>query len=120
MLPRPDFEGGVWIYLGMLRDCLCIFHSSNGWFFDVWIMKEYGNKESWTKLYRLPRVKSRVLYNDSPYTKVFYMSEDDQKLVDLGVVVHDYENGTLYIPDPNFDHFRLMDPIIYIESLIIP
>jgi hypothetical protein len=48
------------------------------------------------------------------------MSEDDQKLVDLGVVVHDYENGTLYIPDPNFDHFRLMDPIIYIESLIIP
>jgi F-box interacting protein len=71
MLPRPDFEGGVWIYLGMLRDCLCIFHSSNGWFFDVWIMKEYGNKESWTKLYRLPPVKNRVLYNDSPLYQGF-------------------------------------------------
>jgi F-box interacting protein len=118
ILPQPDLEGNVWTNIGMLRDCLCIFYSSNDMFFYVWIMKEYGNRESWTKLYRLPPMKNQVLYNDSPYTKVFYMFEDDQMLVDLGVVVHDYENGTSYIP--NIDNFQLMDPIVYTESLISP
>jgi hypothetical protein len=110
MLPQPDLEGNGWTNIGMLRDCLCIFYSSNDMFFYVWIMKEYGNRESWTKLYRLPPMKNRVLYNDSPYTKVFYMFEDDQMLVDLGVVVQDYENGTSYIA--NIDNFQLMDPIV--------
>jgi len=39
--------------LGVFRDCLCIFARSN-MFLDIWIMKEYGNIESWTILYSVP------------------------------------------------------------------
>ena len=47
----PDFENGSWT-LGVVRDCLCVFATSD-MFWDVWIMKEYGNEKSWTKLYFL-------------------------------------------------------------------
>jgi hypothetical protein len=32
--------------LGVLRECLCMISGH-----DVWVMKEYGNKESLTKLF---------------------------------------------------------------------
>jgi F-box interacting protein len=122
ILPQPDLEGNVWTNIGMLRDCLCIFDSSNGMFFDVWIMKEYGNRESWTKLYRLPPMRNQLFYAIAAYTKVLYMYEDDQMLVDYndsGVVVYDYKNNTSNIPEiENMN--RLMDPKVYIESLISP
>lgn len=53
---QPDYEGVnmvVTLALGVLRNCLCIFAHSNS-FNDVWLMKEYGNKESWTKLISVP------------------------------------------------------------------
>ncbi|RHN65299.1 putative F-box associated interaction domain-containing protein [Medicago truncatula] len=34
--------------LGVLRDCLCMIIGH-----DVWVMKEHGNKESWTKLFTI-------------------------------------------------------------------
>jgi hypothetical protein len=58
----------------------------------------------------------------APYTTVLYMYEDDQMLVDyneLGVVVYDYKNGTSIISKiENMN--QLMNPNIYIESLISP
>jgi F-box interacting protein len=62
MLPQPDLEGNLWKSLGILRDCLYIFDSNDGMFFDVWIMKEYGNRESWTKLCCVPPMRNEVLY----------------------------------------------------------
>ncbi|GAU32665.1 hypothetical protein TSUD_218420 [Trifolium subterraneum] len=100
MLPQPDSEGNVSKSLGTLRDCLCIFHSSDSMSFDVWIMKQYGNRESWTKFYRVPPMKTRVSYFSTPYTKVLYMS-DDKMLVnynDLVVIVYDIKKGLL----PNY------------------
>jgi len=105
-LSLPDFKkdplttlGG----LGVLRDCLCIF-ASNNMFFDVWIMKEYGNKKSWTRLYRIPYMEDRCLCR---YTKAIYISEDEQLLMkfkELGshklkLVVYDFKDGTLEIPE---------------------
>jgi hypothetical protein len=85
-------------------------------------MKEYGNRESWTKLYRLPPMRNQLFYAIAAYTKVLYMYEDDQMLVDYndsGVVVYDYKNNTSNIPEiENMN--RLMDPKVYIESLISP
>jgi len=46
--------------LGVVRDCLCVF-ARGGLFLDVWIMKEYGNEESWTKLYGVPNMQDRGL-----------------------------------------------------------
>ncbi|KAA8537324.1 hypothetical protein F0562_026989 [Nyssa sinensis] len=50
VVPQPDFSGEDFeISVGVLGEWLCM----NGFFrdhFDVWIMKDYGVKESWTKL----------------------------------------------------------------------
>jgi hypothetical protein len=59
MLLLPDFENeNVRWNLGVVRDCLCAFATSD-MFMDVWIMKEYGNKESWNKLYTIPYIQDR-------------------------------------------------------------
>jgi F-box interacting protein len=51
----PDYGGKVGhaLILDVLRDCLCIFTHIDI-FSEVWIMKEYGNRESWTKLFGVP------------------------------------------------------------------
>ncbi|XP_039686646.1 F-box/kelch-repeat protein At3g23880 [Medicago truncatula] len=125
-LSLPDIENDPLTNLGdlgVLRDCLCIFASSD-MFFDVWIMKEYGNKKSWTRLYRVPYMEDRGLCR---YTKALYISEDEQLLMDfkelesqkLKLFVYDSNDGTLEIPEiQNIGGW--MDPEVYIESLISP
>jgi hypothetical protein len=61
-------------WFGVLRDCLCILaHSDTS--SDVWLMKEYGNKDSWTKLLCVPYMGDVGSYL---YTKALYLTEDDQ------------------------------------------
>jgi len=113
--------------LGVLRDCFCISANSTFVFLDVWIMKEYGNKESWTNLYRVPHMEDRVLRHS---TKAMYIFEDEQLLmgfyefesfenVKLKLVVYDSKNGTLEISEIQ-NITRQLDPKVYIESLISP
>jgi F-box interacting protein len=121
-LPRPDFERDYWT-LGVFNDCLCIFASSN-MYLDVWVMKEYGIKESWIKLYTVPAMGN---HDFEPYSKAVYISEDDQFLIDLYEMtsskkelgVYDSKNGTSKIPKiQNINGW--MDPEVYAESLISP
>lgn len=70
----PDFGMDYRILtLRVFKDCLCILTCSH-MFLDVWIMKEYGNIESWTKLYSVPFLRNWGIY---PYPMAFYISEDD-------------------------------------------
>lgn len=109
--------------LGVLKDCLCIY-TRNDMFFDVWVLKECGNKESWTKFYSVPYMEDQGSFS---YTKALYISEDDRILVDfrdLGsnevkLVVYDSKNGTFNIPEI-LNMNCLMEPVVYIESLILP
>jgi len=128
-LPLPDLEKDILKTLGVLRDCLCI--SANRTFvFDVWIMKEYGNKDSWTNLYRVPHMKGWVL---CLYPKALYISEDEQLLMGfydsqgfgsykLKLVVYDSKNGALEISEIQniLSHGMQQNPQVYIESLISP
>ncbi|MED6185968.1 hypothetical protein PIB30_062250 [Stylosanthes scabra] len=65
--------------LSLLKDWLCIlghrFMTS-----DVWVMKEYGNVESWTKLFSIP------IYEENPLSRPVYniincISEDNDNEV---------------------------------------
>ncbi|XP_057503963.1 F-box/kelch-repeat protein At3g23880-like [Actinidia eriantha] len=48
---EPDYGDGHFdIELGVLSGCLCIFPVYDRICADVWVMKEYGIRESWTKL----------------------------------------------------------------------
>jgi F-box interacting protein len=92
---QPDLETNHWT-LGVLEDCLCIFASCDT-FFNVWIMKKYGNKESWTKLCHFPCLTDWNVFG------TLYNSKDDQILMDfyfdletfqLTLVVYDCKRNT--------------------------
>lgn len=51
----PDYEkGNVALTPGVLEGNLCVFYNYYEVKFDVWVMKEYGLKESWNKLAGIP------------------------------------------------------------------
>ncbi|RHN69938.1 putative F-box associated interaction domain-containing protein [Medicago truncatula] len=89
-----------------------------------WTLGEYGIKESWTKLYT---IRAMGNHDFDPYTKVVYISEDDQFLIDLyertsskmKLGVYDSKIGTLkFHMIQNINGW--MGPEIYAESLISP
>jgi len=123
MLSLPDYENeNVSWTLGVVSDCLCVFARSD-MFLDVWIMKEYGNKESWTKFYTIPNLHDQDLEPDT----ALYISEDDQLLVEcyevqtgnMKLVVYDSKTGTSNIPEFQ-NNYRHTNAKVYIESLISP
>jgi len=109
-------------FLGLVRDCLCVSLSSD-MYMDVWIMKEYGNQESWNKLYIVPDIQDQGL---KPF-KALYIFEDDQLLLqfyalqggNIKLVVYDSKTGTLNIPEFQNNYEQLCSDV-YIESLISP
>jgi F-box interacting protein len=114
----PPNLGGVDVCnlsaLGVLRDCLCVTTTRD----DVWVMKEYGNKESWTKLFTIPYMRDPS--KRDVFAKVVYIFEDDQVLLkfmndfDLNLVLYNHRTGTLKAT--NFGDI----PEVCDESLISP
>ncbi|CAJ2641530.1 F-box/kelch-repeat protein At3g23880-like [Trifolium pratense] len=118
-LLQPDLEKDPWI-LGMCQNCLCIFQCRD-MFLDVWIMKEYGNKESWTKLYNIPSAEGQ-----NSYPRTVYISDNNQVLFcyhdlrnsKLKLVVYNSKNGNVMIPKIQHNDRLFMNPRVYVESLI--
>ena len=101
----------------VLRDCLSILSNSKT-FSDVWLMKEYGNQDSWTRLFHVP-YKGDVGWGN--YTRALYVYDDDRVLLELmgKLVVYNSRDGT-------FKTIRIqkyggwMMPEVFQESLISP
>jgi len=108
--------------MGLVRDCLCV-SAITDMFLDVWIMKEYGNQESWTKLYHVPDIQDQGLEG----YQTLYIYEDDQVLFQfhetgggkMKLVIYDSKTGTLNIPEFQ-NNYEQIDSDVYIESLISP
>jgi len=101
--------------LGVLRDCLCLLRGQ-----EIWLMKEYGNRDSWTKFATVPHLGCYNYLND-----VLYISEDGQVLLkcftwfELKLFVYDSIKGTLERPDiKRINDLRLSK--IYAENLVSP
>ncbi|CAK8574271.1 unnamed protein product [Lathyrus sativus] len=122
----PPFYGmtfEVSATLGVLRGCLSVLSYSNK-FSNIWIMKEYGNEKSWTKLFSVPRLEEWGVY---VYTKALYILEDEQVLMEClkmgksSLVVYDSINNTFKIPKfQNNIQGSEMTAEVYVESLISP
>ncbi|XP_058772910.1 F-box/kelch-repeat protein At3g23880-like [Vicia villosa] len=115
------------IALGALSGCLSILslRGEISKLFNVWIMKEYGNEKSWTKLLSVPHSRGCGFY--SGYWKVLYISENNQLLMEFyrmtkrGLVVYDSINKTFTIPKmQNNNHDLRVTSNFYVESLISP
>jgi F-box interacting protein len=116
ILPRIGGEDmcDLWS-IGVLRDCLCVTSVN-----DVWIMEEYGNKESWTKLFTVPYMREPAKYHVTIIP--IYIFEDDQVILkfipdhEFNVSLYDSKSGTL--KPTNFGDFYF--PEVCVESLISP
>lgn len=116
-ISHPDHGNFEKLNLGVMRDCLCIFSYSHP-FYDVWLMTEYGNKESWVKLIHLPYFGGGYLF-----TKILYIYEDDNDVLlvfrekdKLKSVVYDCKNDT--IKSSKIEDLSLVESNVYVESLI--
>ncbi|CAJ2638483.1 unnamed protein product [Trifolium pratense] len=100
--------------LGVLKDCLCMISGH-----DVWLMKEYGNKVSWIKLFTVSRMSNAL-------TKAIYIFKNDQVLLEsIGAW---YKKLIVY--DPRSDTFKFkkrsaynpsdIPPEVCVESLLSP
>lgn len=64
--------------LGVLEGCLCMICNYNQVNVDVWIMKEYGSKESWT---RLLSIKKAIPVNLVKFMRPLAYSKDRFKVL---------------------------------------
>ncbi|XP_058196896.1 F-box protein CPR1 [Rhododendron vialii] len=54
LVPQPEFSDNTFhMYIAELGGCLCILCNYDPARFEVWVMKDYGVKESWIKLFSI-------------------------------------------------------------------
>ncbi|XP_075484263.1 F-box protein CPR1-like isoform X2 [Primulina tabacum] len=84
--------------LGVLGECICILCNYQYINADLWVLKEYGVKESWTKVATIP-------YVDAPgkllYSKALFMLQNGELLLVFGMhfIVYNLEDNSVRIPD---------------------
>jgi len=112
---KPDYgqqgvKMGNILILGVLSDCLSLISRR-----DIWLMKEYGNRNTWTKF--------ATIHGSYLYGEILYNSEDDQVLLEF---MMDLFNSKLVVYNSINDTLKSLDIktnrrlSIYVESLISP
>ncbi|CAK8533772.1 unnamed protein product [Lathyrus sativus] len=110
LLPPPG-HARIGLSLCVLRDCLCSIFDNH-----IWVMKEYGIYDSWTKLLSVSYMQDRscVLFN------ALYIFDDDRVLLET----EEDEKTKVVVYDPKNDTFKvaLFKNCLYacLESLISP
>ncbi|KAF7813722.1 F-box/kelch-repeat protein [Senna tora] len=74
--------------LGVLRGCLCMNYDHKKTHFVVWLMKDYGVRESWVKLVSIPYLPNP---EDFSYSVPYCISENGQVLLmfEFDLVLYD-------------------------------
>ncbi|XP_058784935.1 F-box/kelch-repeat protein At3g23880-like [Vicia villosa] len=84
--------------LDVSSDCLCMISGH-----DVWLMKEYGKKESWNKLFTISYTHDHSF--SYSFTKVVYVFEDGQVLLQIKMA---FVRPQLMIYDPRIATFKFV------------
>ncbi|MFQ6632338.1 hypothetical protein Gotur_008664 [Gossypium turneri] len=118
---QPCYGDGVdWRTLGVLDGYLCVLCSYRKLYAEVWVMKEYGKRESWTKLVSIPYLPYERF---EMFLTPVSVSKNGEILLRYGV------NILLYNPKKNMFRIPMFpyDVISYIsqaevyeESLVSP
>lgn len=123
-VPNPNYEGeDTRIHLGVLGGCLCVVeeHRKTLNSYDFWVMKEYGAKDSWTKLFVVQSVPGEFFFE---YLKLLCDSKDGEVVLVLHfcwlVVYNPKQSSYKRIPIPqSCDQYRFR-VAFYTESLVSP
>uniref|UniRef100_M1D3F7 F-Box protein n=1 Tax=Solanum tuberosum TaxID=4113 RepID=M1D3F7_SOLTU len=112
-----DDVGEIALRVGVLGSDLSVLCNCNMLLVDVWVMKEYGVKESWTKMFTI-KYTPRSGYLGQ---RCLHMSNEGEILVVI--------KGEFMIYNPKDDSLRYSEVInsdkwdaneIYVESLVCP
>ncbi|KAG2688546.1 hypothetical protein I3760_09G100800 [Carya illinoinensis] len=79
-VPMPECtKENIQIDVGVLGGCVCMVANYNYLHVDVWVMKEYGVKESWAKLFTV--AKNEVLGGALRYLKPLAYSKSGEEVL---------------------------------------
>lgn len=119
IVEQPNYgEGPSDSSLGVVGGCICILCNYEKVRVDLWVLKEYGIKESWTKVASIPYLNDPGKFLHS---KPLFMLPNGEILLVFGMhlVVYNPKDNCLRHPETsNFGAFLEAD--VYIESLISP
>ncbi|XP_059632199.1 F-box/kelch-repeat protein At3g06240-like [Cornus florida] len=114
-VPKPDY-GSKFVKFGLvdLSGWLCLYGWTDQTQVDIWAMKEYGKKESWTKLIVIPaKIGSNICF-----LKPLCLTKTGEVLVEIN-------NSELAIYNPKECTFRTsiclkgVHSTMYVESLVL-
>ncbi|KAK1435365.1 hypothetical protein QVD17_01126 [Tagetes erecta] len=109
-------EGHTDLTLGTLREWLCVLCNYNDIRADVWVMKVYGVKDSWTKLVSVPCLSHPRTYQ---FPVPLCVSSDGKILLHIGkkLIVYDLKSCS-FSDDRNFD--ECYEVCTFVDSLVSP
>ncbi|KAM7466098.1 hypothetical protein LguiB_013660 [Lonicera macranthoides] len=116
---QPNYgEGKFDLILGVLGELLCILCNYPGTRADVWVMKDYGVRESWTKLVTIPyRIDSGV----KRYLVPLCISENGEVLLQHEWFLILYNSKDDRFKDPQLHNFNsCIHAYAHVESLVSP
>ncbi|KAI8556198.1 hypothetical protein RHMOL_Rhmol05G0233500 [Rhododendron molle] len=119
---EPEYRDGYFydISLGVLNGCLSILCNYYDACFDVWVMKEYGVRDSWNKLVVIPYVP-HPSSSDYRYSAPLCILENGEVLLDMAtqLVRFNPKDGTFSYPVIH-NCSACFGVYPYIESLVSP
>ncbi|CAN1337207.1 F-box protein CPR1 [Linum perenne] len=96
-ITQPDYENrdmGYEVDVGALEGNLCAICNYDHVRVDLWVMKEYGVKESWTRLFSVQRIRNTTAF---AFLRPLIYSKDGNELLlevnDERLVWYDWNNG---------------------------
>ncbi|XP_071699984.1 F-box/kelch-repeat protein At3g23880-like [Rutidosis leptorrhynchoides] len=109
-------EGYKHLTLGVVGEKLCVVCDYLKKCADVWVMKVYGEQDSWTKLVSVSYFSDPAGYQ---YSVPLCVSNDGKVLLQFGLklLVYDSKNSLL-LEIQNFD--KCIETYTYVESLVSP
>ncbi|PIN13420.1 hypothetical protein CDL12_13946 [Handroanthus impetiginosus] len=119
IVEQPNYgEGYFDSFLGVLGGCICVLCNYQKTRADVWVMKEYGVKESWSKVVTIPYVNDpgRFLYSKP----LCMLPNGDISLV-FGnhFIVYNVKDNSFRHPETS-NVAAFLEADIYVESLVSP
>ncbi|KAG5624804.1 hypothetical protein H5410_010022 [Solanum commersonii] len=124
-IPLPGILVGVYVLglivmgVSVLGGKLCLYHKHED--FDIWVLNDYGVKESWTKWFTIP---SNEVARDCVIIPIYRFSDDEVLLSYFcwkGMVYRTYNVLLNSIWPLHCDHIygrSIQDGLVYKESLI--
>ncbi|RZC90922.1 hypothetical protein C5167_028759 [Papaver somniferum] len=131
-IPQPEGveNFGNRRHIDVLDGYLCILNSSFFTAYEVWLMKDYGMRESWTKVYNIPRLTLELEAQTYVYMKKIECLKTGEVLLEVqygytktaALVLYDPKNETakylkLY---KNFGDYSILRSVSYryVKSLV--